>query len=78
MQRFVDRVSESGVFVWYSGDSASSDAASLMLYQVSDGEAVGWYASFRKNEGWRLNKVEGISRRELSALLGPPPTAHGS
>jgi hypothetical protein len=77
MQRFVDRVSESGVFVWYSGGTGSSDAASLLLYQASEGEASGSYASFKKKGGWMLNKVEGISRRELSALLGPSPAAHG-
>ena len=42
MLRFVDRVSENGAFVWYSGDSAASDAASLMLYRASGGEVVGW------------------------------------
>lgn len=76
-QRFVDRVSESGIFVWYSGDTESSDAASLMLYQVSGGEASGWYASFKKGGDWMLNKVEGISRSELSTLLRPSPAAHG-
>ena len=77
MQRFVDRVSESGLFVWYSGDTEPSDAASLMLYRVGGGEASGWYASFKDKGGWMLNKVGGISRRELSALLGPSPAAHG-
>lgn len=77
MQRFVDRVSESGVFVWYSGDTASSDAASVMLYQISDGEAAGWYASFKKKVSWKLNRVEGISRRELSVLLGPSLAPYG-
>jgi hypothetical protein len=77
MQRFVDRVSRNGVLVWYSGDTKASDTASVMLYHVTDEEAVGWYASFKKKEGWKLNKVEGISRRELSAMLEMSPSPHG-
>jgi hypothetical protein len=77
MQRFVDRVCRNGVFVWYSGNTKASDAASVMLYRVRDGEAVGWYASFKEKEGWKLNKVEGISRRELSAMLEMSPLPHG-
>lgn len=77
MQRFVDRMSENGAFVWYSGDSASADAASLMLYRACNGEASGWYVSFRKDGDWKPNKVKGIPRRELSALLGSSPAARG-
>ena len=77
LQRFVDRVSKSGVFAWYSGDTESSDAASVMLYQVSDEDAAGWYASFKKKEGWKLNEVEGISRRELSTMLELVPVTNG-
>lgn len=78
MQRFVDRVSRNGVFIWYSGDTKTSDAASIMLYHVSEGETAGWYASFRKKEGWKLNDVAGISRRELAAILEVSHSSHGS
>jgi len=77
IQRFVNRNIKNGILVWYSCDTAAADAASVMLYRVKDERTEEWYASFKKKETWAVNKVEGISRREFSAMLEQSPSPHG-
>src|SRR2546430_8818676 len=60
----IDRLSESAAFVWYSGNTATNNMGSLMLY-LSDAEAYSWYASFKKSEGWTMNDERRITRREV-------------
>ena len=42
----------------------TNTAASLMLY-LSGAEGYAWYASFRKEEHWKLADERRITRREL-------------
>jgi hypothetical protein len=63
----IDRFSESAVFVWYSGNTATNKVGSLMLY-ISGAEGYSWYASFRKSEDWTVTDEYQITRRELSAF----------
>lgn len=52
----------SGLFVWFSSDTAHLDHASVMSYAVKDYRVQSWFASFRKNDGaWKVHKVKGIS-----------------
>jgi len=50
MQRFVDRLSENAVIVWYSGATNASDAASVMLYIVKDEATEAWYVVQEEGE----------------------------
>lgn len=67
LRKPLDRVTESGVFVWYSGNSVANQAGSLMLYQ-SGAEDYAWYASFLKNEQWKVNQGFRVTRRELNCF----------
>jgi hypothetical protein len=60
----LDRWSKSAAFIWYSGNTTTNRAGSLMLY-LSGAEAYAWYASFTKNEHWKVDGERRISRREL-------------
>ena len=60
----IDRFSESAAFIWYSGNTATNKAGSLMLY-LSGAEGYSWYASFRKGDEWIVADECRVTRREL-------------
>ena len=62
--RPLDRISGSAAFIWYSGNTITNTAASLMLY-LSGAEDYAWYASFKKEERWEHAGERRIARREL-------------
>jgi hypothetical protein len=67
--RLLAEICSSGVFVWYSFVGDRSDRGSLMVYLNEDGKGTAWYASFIRYPDWHINKVKGISQRELTELL---------
>lgn len=67
---FIDRITKSGAFVWFSGDTQQSANGSLVIYTVANDSQSGWYASFQKTDIWRINKVWGLSKNELLHLMG--------
>ena len=67
----------SGAFVWYSFVGNSSDRGSVMVYLNREGKGAAWYASFVKSPDWHINKVKGISKRELTEMLTAPVSANG-
>ena len=69
LTRFIDRVSQSGVFIWFSGGTADADQGSVMVYSIKAELQSGWYASFHRTDDWRLHKVQGLSRPELKNLI---------
>ncbi len=76
LQNFIDRISEFGMFVWYSGNTNILDKASLMIYRTNQESKLeskshinDWYVSFQKNPLWKLYKTIGISQNEFSILL---------
>ena len=69
LTRFIDRVSQSAVFIWFSGGTVGADQGSIMVYCVHDKSQSGWYASFRHTGDWRLHKVRGLSTSELTSIV---------
>jgi hypothetical protein len=63
----LDRLSDSAVFIWYSGRTLTNRAGSLMLY-LSGAEGYAWYASFRKEEIWSIADEFRVTRRELTSF----------
>ena len=66
----------SGAFVWYSFVGDRSDRGSVMVYLNREGKGAAWYASFVKHPNWHINKVKGISQRELAELLAVPVSSN--
>ena len=77
VNRSLAQICSSGAFVWYSFVGKSSDRGSVMVYLNREGKGAAWYASFVRYPDWRLNKVKGISKRELTELLAAPVSADG-
>jgi hypothetical protein len=63
----LDRFSKSAAFIWYSGNTVTNRAGSLMLY-LSGADAYAWYASFWNEEQWKYHDERRIARRELVAF----------
>jgi hypothetical protein len=63
----IDRVSDAAAFVWYSGNTATNTAGSLMVYR-SGTDGYAWYASFKNEDGWTINGEARVSRRELRSF----------
>jgi len=67
LQNRVAEFTQSGLFVWFSSDTAQLDHASVMSYLVDDGAAVAWFASFLKKEDcWTVHQVKGIDRAAVT------------
>lgn len=77
VKRSLAQICSSGVFVWYSFVGKSSDRGSVMVYLNREGKGAAWYASFIRYPAWHINKVKGISRRELTELLAASVSADG-
>jgi hypothetical protein len=67
--RRIRRITESGLFLWYSGETGKSDRASIMLYHVEQEAESCWYASLIKKDSWKWNKVKGTSKQELEGII---------
>ena len=71
-KRSLAEICSSGVFVWYSVVGNNSDRGSVMVYLNKEGKGAAWYASFVRSPNWHINKVKGLSKRELTELLTAP------
>ena len=69
LQRRLTQMSESSLYIWYSCNTKKNDRGSLMLYNIEKDKQVAWYVSFARNDEWRVHKLKGISRAELSGLM---------
>lgn len=78
LTRYIDRLSQSGLFVWFSGGTSDADHGSVMVYNSQHESQSGWYASFSHTDDWRIHKVRGISRSELESLIERGVNAHAA
>jgi hypothetical protein len=69
LQRRIQHISDSGVFVWYSSNTLSQEKASIMVYSVKNDEIETWFASFRKAAHWKLHVTKGIDRELVQDLM---------
>ena len=69
---WLSKVSTSGLFLWYSGASQSSGRASLMVYQITNAVAEGWYVQFQKDESWQPRMSRGLPQKMLRSLIEMP------
>lgn len=67
--RKIKNVSDSAMFLWYSGNSKSVLRGSLMFYGIQDEVQSSWYISLVKKDGWQINKTVNISKNEAINLF---------
>ena len=68
LTRFIDRITKSGVFIWFSGGTQQASTGSIMVYIVAGDSQSTWYASFQRGTTWQINRVAGLSKSELLHL----------
>ncbi|HEY1818003.1 MAG TPA: hypothetical protein VGG74_36925 [Kofleriaceae bacterium] len=79
LHRRVADFTSSGLFVWFSSTSAADCRASLLVYIVSDGVTIPWFASLLERDGaWQVGEIDGLGRLELQELLDWPPGVHST
>ena len=64
----LSRFSASAAFVWYSGNTVTNSAGSLMVY-LTGADRYSWYASFHVDGEWKIKSECEIGRRELLSFL---------
>jgi hypothetical protein len=69
LNRELKRVTDSGVFVWWSGNTDANAKGSFMAYIQNGTDATSWYASFDRHDRWTINKTKNISTEEVRVLL---------
>ena len=73
--RWLSQVSDSGIFMWYSGETLKTNQASILVYQIDVSGTTDWFASFTLNGEWKLHRARDISRRVLEDMMNVPATA---
>lgn len=63
----LDRISPSAAFIWYSGNTHTNKAGSLMMY-ASCADDYAWYVALSRNEQWKIHRETRITRRQLSCF----------
>lgn len=61
----VAEFSESGLFVWFTSDTEVNAHGSVMVYRVDRDSASGWYASFRRDNDWVVDRTKGIDKKTV-------------
>ncbi|HEY7087210.1 MAG TPA: hypothetical protein VH518_03915 [Tepidisphaeraceae bacterium] len=60
LRRRIADITDSALFVWYSGATATSDRGSIMLYFVLPSFRGGWFATVTAASNWKIAKTRSI------------------
>jgi hypothetical protein len=69
LQRRAENFADSASFVWYSGNTLKNGRGSVMVYIIRDRQPVCWFAAFRRETGWALERTKGVDMEYVSHLL---------
>lgn len=65
LQNRLSSFTKSGVFIWFSSNTVQNMHGSLLVYSILNNEEGAWYASFKKDNGWKVNHVKGINKETV-------------
>jgi hypothetical protein len=68
--RYLESVVPDSSIIWFSGQSAESDRASVMAYVAAPDGHWAWYLGFQRTRTWRIVERAGISAEGVRELLG--------
>lgn len=70
LKRWLHQFTDSGLLVWYSGNSAERDMASVMVYVHTDQVTDAWYLGVRKERSrWQFQKGVGMTQETYETAL---------
>lgn len=67
--RKIKHISDSAIFIWYSGGTRINTQGSLMFYSIRNAVQNYWFASFVRNRTWQVRGTQQISVGEIKALI---------
>ena len=56
-------------YFWYSGNTLSNGKGSVMVYNVVNDAVAAWFATFSREQRWKLSITKGAKREDVAALL---------
>ena len=62
LQNRVVDFTDSGLFVWFTSNTEVNMRGSVMVYIVDKQNVSAWYASFKKETAWVVDKTKGIDK----------------
>ena len=65
LQNRVADFTDSGLFVWFTSNTETNMYGSVMVYIVDDKNVSAWYASFKKESAWEVDKTKGIDKESV-------------
>ena len=67
LQYRVADFTDSGLFVWFTSNTEVNSHGSIMVYLVENNTASAWYASFKKETDWVVERTKGIDKESVEA-----------
>ncbi len=65
LQNRVADFTDSGLFVWFTSNTDVNMHGSVMVYIVDNENVSAWYASFKNETYWKVEKTKGIDRESV-------------
>jgi hypothetical protein len=65
LQNRVADFTDSGLFVWFTSNTEVNMHGSVMVYIVDNKNVSAWYASFKKETDWKVEKTKGIDKASV-------------
>lgn len=62
-------INRRGLYCWYSGGTVTNTHGSLMVYDVNEIGANGWYIGFALKNDWQLVDTVNVSRDECARVM---------
>lgn len=69
LQKRAEKFASSASFVWYSGNTLKNGRGSVMVYILGDQRPVCWFAAFKRETEWMLERTKGVDMEHVSRLL---------
>jgi hypothetical protein len=70
LHRRAEEFASSASFVWYSGNTLKNGRGSVMVYNIGPPpNPVCWFAAFRRDSVWTLERTKGVDKEHISRLL---------
>ena len=72
-ERRIERLGDSALFLWYSGETLLHPHGSVMVYTINSAGQSSWFVSFICKNTWRVSETLGISESAARALFEKTP-----
>jgi hypothetical protein len=69
LHKRVTDFAEQAIFMWLSSNTRTNSRGSIMVYEVACGKVRSWYASLRRNGGWKILQTKGIAQEQVKVLI---------